>query len=136
MELAGFAKTGLLRPGDSQTLTIRVPEYYLTAYDAENTEAFILDEGVYALACAENAHDAARRFLTEKNAAEPESLSPCASDPLVWRFPQRFDGETYAASFGTGEEVSSLFSFADINRYDGAETMPFPISPVPTGRAP
>ncbi len=126
VELAGFAKTGLLRPGDSQTLTIRVPEYYLTAYDAENTEAFILDEGVYALACAENAHDAARRFLTEKNAAEPESLSPCASDPLVWRFPQRFDGETYAASFGTGEEVSSLFSFADINRYDGAEDNAIP----------
>ena len=121
VELAGFAKTGLLAPGESQQMSIKIPEYYLTAYDAENTEVFILDEGVYALACAENAHDAAERLLAVSELKAPESLSPAENDPLLWRFCQSFDAETYAASFGTGAEVSSLFSFADINRYDGGE---------------
>ncbi len=121
VELAGYAKTGLLQPGESQTLSIFVPEYCLTSYDAENTEAFILDEGVYGLTCAENAHDAAERFLLVSAEDDPEDLSPAASDPLVWRFWQDFDEDTYADSFGTGESVFSLFSFADMNRYDGAE---------------
>ncbi len=121
VELAGFAKTGLLAPGESQQVSIQIPEYYLTSYDAENTEVFILDEGVYALACAENAHDAAERLLAVSASEALESLSPAKNDPLIWRFCQSFDAETYAASFGTGAEVSSLFSFADINRYDGAE---------------
>ena len=121
VELAGYAKTGLLQPGESETLIISVPEYYLTAYDAENTEVFILDEGVYALACAENAHDAAEKFLAAAEEDDPDGLCAAQSDPLVWRFRQEFDEDTYAASFGTGEDVYSLFYFADINRYDGAE---------------
>ena len=107
VELAGYGKTDLLRPGESQTLTVSVPEYFLTSYDAENTEIFLLEDGEYALTCADNAHDAAEKLLT-------------AEDPLVRRFRLAFDGETFAASWGTGETVCSLFSFADINRYDGA----------------
>ncbi len=107
VELAGYGKTALLRPGESQTLTISVPEYFLTSYDAENTEVFLLEEGEYALVCADNAHDAAMKLLA-------------AEDPLVRRFSLAFDGDTYEASWGTGEAVCSLFSFADINRYDGA----------------
>ena len=121
MELAGYAKTGLLNPGESQTLSIIVPEYYLTSFDAENTEVFILDEGAYALACAKNAHDAAEKFLAAADEEAPEELSVSEADPLVWRFFQEFDEDTYAASFGTGEDVCSLFYFADMNRYDGAE---------------
>ncbi len=106
VELAGYGKTILLQPGESQTLLISVPEYLLTSYDAENTEVFLLEEGEYALVCADNAHDAAMKLLA-------------AEDPLVRRFSPAFDGDTYGASWGTGEAVCSLFSFADINRYDG-----------------
>ena len=113
VELVGFAKTGLLQPGESQRVTVRVPEYYLTSYDALNTEVFVLDEGTYSLVCADNAHDAAERLLQA-------SGNPVTSDPLVWSFSQSFDSETYALSFGTGAEVASLFAFADMNRYDGA----------------
>lgn len=121
VELAGYKKTSLLPPGTSETLTISVPEYYLTSYDAENTEVYILDEGVYALSCAENAHDAANKFLSVVGEDDPESLSVSETDNMVWRFWQEFDEDTYSASFGTGEDVYSLFSFADMNRYDGAE---------------
>lgn len=120
VELVGYAKTALLQPNEMEHLTIDVPEYYLTSYDAENSEAFILSEGVYSLICAENAHDAAVRVIAARKEPE-EQMAVSAADPLVWCINQTFDDTTYADSYGTGEMVSSLFSFADINRYDGAE---------------
>lgn len=120
VELVGYAKTDLLQPGETQRLTIDIPEYYLTSYDAENTEAYILTEGVYSLICAENAHDAAVRLIAARETPS-NTLAVSSADPLVWCIRQAHDEETYAAAFGTGEMVSSLFAFADINRYDGAE---------------
>ena len=120
VELVGFEKTALLMPGESQRLTISVPLYYLTSYDAWNTEAFILDEGMYAFACAENAHDAALRFMSAELLPDTDALVPSASDPLVWSFHQPFDSETFSASYGTGADVVSLFAMADMSRYDGA----------------
>ena len=120
VELVGFGKSALLPPGASQQLSICVPEYFLTSYDAENTEVFILDEGCYRLICADNAHDAVLHALSAEDAEENAPLAPSAKDPLVWIFWQTFNSETYAASYGTGEPVVSLFSMADINRYDGA----------------
>ena len=38
----------------------------------------------------------------------PGELGPSEADPLVWRFWQEFDEDTYAAAFGTGEDVYSL----------------------------
>ena len=120
VELVGFDKTTLLLPGESQQLTISVPLYYLTSYDAWNTEAFILDEGVYALICAENAHDAALRIQSANLSVETDVPAPSVSDPLVWSIYRTFDSETFSASYGTGADVVSLFSMADMNRYDGA----------------
>lgn len=120
VELVGYAKTALLQPGETQRLTIDIPEYYLTSYDAENSEAFILTEGVYSLICAENAHDAAIRLIAACE-TPVDTMAVSTADPLVWCISQAYDDETYSDAFGTGEMVSSLFAFADINRYDGAE---------------
>lgn len=44
-----------------------------------------------------------------------------------------FDAETYAASYGTGSEVKSLFADADVNRYEGSGDNPSSITPAATG---
>ena len=120
VELVGYAKTALLQPGETQRLTVEIPEYYLTSFDAENSEAFILSEGVYSLICAEDAHDAASRVIAARE--EPaDDMAASSADPLVWCIRQAFDDTTYADAYGTGNMVCSLFGFADINRYDGAE---------------
>ncbi len=36
--LCGFAKTGLLAPGESETLTIRFPVYRMASYDESSAE--------------------------------------------------------------------------------------------------
>ncbi|MDR1156724.1 MAG: glycoside hydrolase family 3 C-terminal domain-containing protein [Oscillospiraceae bacterium] len=45
-ELKGYAKTDELNPGQSQTITIKTPVYWLTSY-SEDLEAWILDAGTY-----------------------------------------------------------------------------------------
>ncbi|MDR0670944.1 MAG: glycoside hydrolase family 3 C-terminal domain-containing protein, partial [Oscillospiraceae bacterium] len=45
-ELKGYAKTDELNPGQSQTITIKTPLYWLTSY-SEDLEAWILDAGDY-----------------------------------------------------------------------------------------
>ncbi|MDR0380536.1 MAG: glycoside hydrolase family 3 C-terminal domain-containing protein [Oscillospiraceae bacterium] len=45
-ELKGYAKTDELAPGQSQTITIKTPVYWLTSY-SEDLKAWILDAGAY-----------------------------------------------------------------------------------------
>ncbi len=117
VELVGYGKTALLNPGDSEVVTVSVPEYYLTSYDTFGTGAYILDEGTYYLTAAENAHQAANNILTAKGFAD--GMTAAGSEALVYSFDQAFDSETYAKAYGTGAEVKPLFADADVNRYAG-----------------
>ena len=113
VELVGYNKTGILEPGASETLTVTVPEYYLTSFDTFGTGAYILDEGTYYLTAAENAHQAADNILAAKGYAVSGDTS------LVYAFDQAFDKDTYAKAYGTGADVKALFADADMNRYEG-----------------
>ena len=113
VELVGYNKTGILEPGASETLTVTVPEYYLTSFDTFGTGAYIIDEGTYYLTVAENAHQAADNILAAKGYAVSGDTS------LVYSFEQAFDKDTYAKAYGTGADVKALFVDADMNRYEG-----------------
>jgi len=52
-ELKAFAKTALLEPGTSETITIEINPESLASYD-DKKHAWILDGGTYALSIAEN----------------------------------------------------------------------------------
>ncbi len=39
VQLVGFGKTSLLEPGASETVTVTVPEYFLTSYDTPAAKA-------------------------------------------------------------------------------------------------
>ena len=112
VELVGYGKTAVLQPGESETVTVTVPEYYLTSYDALGTGAYILAEGTHYLTAAENAHAAVNQILAQKGFGE-------ADTSLVYGFEQAFDSTTYAKAYGTGAEVKSLFADVDMNRYEG-----------------
>ncbi len=45
--LGGFAKTGMLQPGDSETVTIEIKKDYFSSYDYITERAYLLDEGEY-----------------------------------------------------------------------------------------
>ena len=119
VELVGYNKTKLLAPGESETLSVSVPEYYLTSYDTFGTGAYILEDGIYYLTAAENAHAAANNILAAKGFTTEDGMTSDGEPALVYSFEQAFDGTTYAASYGTGAEIRPLFAAADMNRYEG-----------------
>ena len=54
LELCGFAKTGLLQPGKSETLTIEITPDALTSYDTQGSR-YIIDRGIYTFSAASSA---------------------------------------------------------------------------------
>ena len=117
VELVGYGKTAILHPGESETITVSVPEYYLTSFDTFGTGVYILDEGTYYLTAADNAHAAVNNILSAKGYADRPGVAGNAD--LAWSFEQTFDSTTYATAYGTGSSVSPLFAAADMNRYEG-----------------
>lgn len=120
VELAGYGKTAILGPGESEVVTVSVPEYFLTSYDALGTGVYILEEGSYYLTVAENAHQAANNILAVKEKTIADGMTASGNADLVYGVDYAFDSATYAASYGTGAEVKSLFAAADVNRYEGS----------------
>lgn len=120
VELAGYGKTAILQPGESEVVKVNVPEYFLTSYDATGTGVYILDEGHYYLTVADDSHAAANNILAAKGMTTENGMTAAGDASLTYGMDYTFDAETYATSYGTGSEVKSLFADADINRYEGS----------------
>lgn len=56
IELAGFAKTALLQPGESETVSILITADALETYDTQNSR-YLIDGGEYVLSLATSATD-------------------------------------------------------------------------------
>lgn len=56
VNLADFAKTGLLEPGQSQTVTVTVAVEDMASYDDQNEKAYVLEEGEYLLSINRDSH--------------------------------------------------------------------------------
>lgn len=121
VELVGYGKTRILQPGDSETVTVTVPEYYLTSFDTYGTGTYILEDGTYFLTAAENAHAAVNNILCAKGYTTEDGMTAEGTANLVHSFQQSFDKDTYSTAYGTGAEVTPLFADADMNRYSGAD---------------
>lgn len=122
--LCGFAKTDVLAPGESQEVTVYIDKSDLTSYDAYGKGTYILDEGDYYLAVAENAHDAVNQMLATKgytveNTDGRMDADGNASLAYKWNQPT-FDATTYAVSLN-GTKIENQFNDADLNLYDDCE---------------
>ncbi len=118
-ELVGYGKTQILQPGESEVITVTVPEYFLTSYDALNTGVYILSDGTHYLTVADNSHEAVNNILAVKGKTVADGMTGEGNTALVHAIEYTFDAETYSVAYGTGAPVTSLFDEADINRYEG-----------------
>lgn len=66
VELVGFAKTDVLKPGESQVVEIQVDKESLKSYDYTNAKTYILDAGDYYFAVGHDAHDAHPQHSSRK----------------------------------------------------------------------
>ena len=76
MELRGFAKTKLLSPGESQTLTITFPKYEAASYDeygdTGHKAAWVLEAGDYHILVGDSLDSAAKNVFGKVNV--PQTL--------------------------------------------------------------
>ena len=66
VQLLGFDKTGLLEPGQSETVEVVMDLKYLASYDYVGAKTYILDAGDYYFAVGNGAHDALNNILAAK----------------------------------------------------------------------
>ncbi|WP_418667238.1 glycoside hydrolase family 3 C-terminal domain-containing protein [Allofournierella sp.] len=119
VELVGFAKTGVLAPGEAETVTVSVNKELLKTYDAEGYGTYILDAGDYYLTAAKNAHEALNNILTAKGKTQEDGMTGPGDAAFAWTYHQpALDSATYAVSGATGEPVSNQFETTDIRYYD------------------
>lgn len=119
VELVGYGKTELLAPGASEVVKVEVPEYFLTSYDAYNTGVYILDEGTHYFTAANNSHEAVNNILAAKGKTTADGMTADGNAAMTYAVDYIFDSTTYAKAYGTGNDVTSLFAAADMNRYEG-----------------
>ncbi|MDY6392982.1 MAG: glycoside hydrolase family 3 C-terminal domain-containing protein [Bacilli bacterium] len=114
IELMGFAKTSLLSPDGTETLTITIDKERFKSYDAGAAKTYVLDPGDYYLALGHNAHDALNNILAKKGAAVGDASYAEKAFTLTEK-----DVTTYAKSKHTGNAISNQLDQIDINTYAG-----------------
>ncbi|MBR5291236.1 MAG: glycoside hydrolase family 3 C-terminal domain-containing protein [Erysipelotrichaceae bacterium] len=122
--LVGFAKTDILKPGASETLTIMVERKEFASFDTYGYGTYILDAGNYYLTAATDAHNAVNNFLAAKGYT-PENTNgkmDTAGDAnlvTVWNNPT-MDAKTYSVT-DDGDKITNQLSIADPNLNEGVE---------------
>ena len=116
VSLVGFEKTGVIEPGQSETVTVTVNRRDFISYDDVQAKTYILEAGDYLLTAAENAHAAADNFLVY-GGQELEPLFGGADAAFVgcWTYDYSdnggVDNVTYSKSL-TGAEITNQFDHA------------------------
>jgi beta-glucosidase len=119
VDLVGFAKTEVLAPGASSTVSVDVDGRDFASYDANKAKTYILDAGTYYLTAAENAHDAVNNILAAKGKKVTDGMTEEGNSSLTWSTKLAFSDTKYSYSEETNKKITNLFDHADINKYDG-----------------
>ncbi len=122
VSLVGFEKTDILKPGASQTLTIKVDGDDVASYDAYGAGTYILDAGDYYFTAATDAHNAANNVLAAKGYTVETTEGKMDSDGdtalvAIWNNPE-FDAVTYSVS-DNGTAIVNQLSNSDPNLNEG-----------------
>lgn len=120
VELVAFAKTDILQPNASATVSLTVEGKYLASYDSYNAKTWIVDEGAYYFTVATDSHEAINNIIKAKDSAKTtsaEGKTGQGNANFVHRIDKTFDDETYSVSAVTGEEITNQFDNADLKLY-------------------
>lgn len=116
VQLVGFAKTKLLKGGDSEEVTITVDRYLLASYDYIQAKGWILSEGDYYFAIGNDAHDALNNILAAQGYTKADGMDVDGNAANCKKFLNI--GSTDTDSYRKGENnviVTNQFDDIDLN---------------------
>lgn len=115
VELVGFAKTKEIPVGETDTVTITVPEYEFKSYDSNGYKTYILEAGDYRLAVGQNAHDALNNILASKDKTVADGMDYNGKAEFVKTYNYaKTDAVKY--SKGVYADITNQFDDADLLR--------------------
>ena len=119
VELAGFAKTGTIQPGEHEKVKIVMKEDALKTFDAVGRGTYLYDAGTYLVTVAANAHAAVNNILAYKGKTDSNAMSGTGDGGLVEPIKNGGDRDfkTYSVS-ATGETIYRRFKDANPATYD------------------
>ena len=94
IELATYAKTKLLEPGEAQTMILAFPIRDMSSYDM-NRGAYVLDEGTYEIKLGRNVHDIVEVQTHEMTNTVVYTTDDTTGTPIQNRFDYANGGLTY-----------------------------------------
>lgn len=115
VSLVGYAKTGELKPKETETVTVVFEEEQLKAYDYTNAKTYILDAGIYYITAAKDAHDAVNNILAVKESKNAAKMTEAGNAEMTAAYvPENPDVDTvtYAKDSYSGAEITNLFEEA------------------------
>lgn len=122
VNLAGYAKTAELTPGETEKVTVTVRDDAFKTYDDAVNGTYIREAGTYYIAAGEDAHDAVNNILAAKGKtpANTNNVMDAEGDSsLVRTFEfDDTDTETFSVTDKTEAEIVNRFEFADWNKYE------------------
>ena len=124
VQLVGFGKTRLLKPGQSEYVAVQIDERDLAAYDAKGAGTYILDKGTYFLTAATDAHDAVNNVLAKHGKTTADGMDKDGKADLVYGWDMEFDATTYSKSIN-GTPIVNQLQHADPNAYYGEDVVTF-----------
>lgn len=118
VELAGFAKTGEIEPGESEKVKIVIAEEAFKSFDAGGKGTYIIDGGTYLVTAAQDAHTAVNNILLYKSKGGSPAFTGSGDGGLVETAELVRDYKTYAESAQTRAKISRVFKETDPAAYD------------------
>lgn len=119
VELCGFAKTGEIAPGESETVSLEIDKETLRAYDSMNAKSYIVDEGTYYFAVGTDCHNAMNNILAAKGYTTADGMDADGNAALTGIYEQKdLDTTTYTADSSTGVEITNRFDKGSLTYYD------------------
>ncbi len=119
VELAGYAKTKLLKKGESQTVQVEVLKKDLASYDDKNAKTYVLGQGDYYLAAGRNAHDALNNILASKGKSTADGMTSNGDASLSKKAMTLASIDTDSASKSvTGKTITNRLEDIDVNHYE------------------
>ena len=115
--LAQYAKTRLLKPGESETLTVTFSQMDIAAYDDINDKTFILDAGDYYFTAAQNAHAAVNNVLAAKGFTAANGMTGEGDAKLTQKI--TYDEKKLLNIAVTGNEITNKLD--GVIRAEGAK---------------
>lgn len=120
VELAGFAKTSEINPGEEEEVSITIKKSQFKTYDSFVNKTYILEKGDYYLSLGADSHNAINNILLNKNVDSSKIKDDAADKGFAYKINIAEDDlTTYSTSEYTGEKITNQLDHADMNKYDG-----------------